>query len=123
MALTASEQILQEIYDYSLIELIEDYIQNEKIFYLSESFTNTESTVWEDSVERLQIIEERLWHKENPEVWVPIYKSKVPEQLLKSKVIRYENYIIRASSLLNKSRELSISVFRFKRFLELVNGK
>jgi hypothetical protein len=121
MALTASEQVLQEIYDYSLIELIEDYIQNEKIFYLSESFTNTESTLWEDSVERLQIIEERLWHKENLEEWIPIYKSKVPGELLKSKVIRYENYIIRASSLLNKSRELSVSVFRFKRFLELLN--
>lgn len=120
MALTASERTLQEIYDYSLSELIEEYIQNEKIFYTTNSFTDTESDIWDTAVERLQLIEERLWRSEDPELWIPIYKERVSEPILKSKSIRYENYITRATSLQHKSKELSITIYRFKRFLELV---
>ncbi len=120
MSIKSRETITSELYELSLEDLLRRYIYSE-YFFLIESDINEKT--WIETLDTIEVAEDRLWQIELLNEWIPMYRKLAPQELLANKVLRYENYIKRAETLAHPSIEMMRSLWKFRTFLYILGHK
>lgn len=120
MNVKTRETIENEIYSYSLEDLLKRYIECEYIFLIQ---SDIDEKTWIETLDTIEIAEERLWQIELLNTWIPMYSRLSPPEMLANKVLRYENYIKRAETLEHQHDVIQRTLWKFRTFLYILGHK
>jgi hypothetical protein len=117
VVIRSRKELEDELLHLPLTELVKIYIDAERIFLVEQ---NIDEKRWIETLDIIEIAEERLWQFEYLDIWIPIYKRLAHPEQLANKVHRYENYIKRAESIQYPSTFVRHILWKFRTFLTIL---